>query len=150
MIKIIRTDSSNSDFKELVKLLDKELAVRDGDEHAFYAQFNKTVSLKNTVVAYWNNKLAACGAFRKYADQTVEIKRMYTIEESRGHGLASSVLQELEQWATELNFKKAILETGKKQPEAISLYKKHNYQIIPNYGQYQTVDNSVCFEKSLI
>ena len=36
-----RTISDNSDFKNLVALLDEDLAIRDGDEHAFYNQFNK-------------------------------------------------------------------------------------------------------------
>jgi putative acetyltransferase len=41
------------------------------------------------------------------------------------------------------------LETGKRQPEAIALYKKSGYKLIPNYGQYAAMDNSVCFEKEM-
>jgi putative acetyltransferase len=52
MISIKRTTSSDNDFQKLVALLDKDLAIRDGDEHAFYAQFNKTINIKNVVVAY--------------------------------------------------------------------------------------------------
>ena len=74
---------------------------------------------------------------------------MYTAPESRGKGIASQVLRELENWASELSYKKCILETGKKQPEAIGLYKKNGYKIIPNYGQYAGVDNSLCFEKEV-
>jgi len=50
---------------------------------------------------------------------------------------------------TELGYEKCILETGKKQPEAIALYKKNGYKLIPNYGQYAEVENSVCFEKEM-
>ena len=59
------------------------------------------------------------------------------------------ILKELERWAAKLNYSKCILETGKKQPEAINLYKKNNYTVIDNYGQYASVDNSVCFAKYL-
>ena len=38
---IIRTSSDHSDFIQLVRLLDADLKIRDGDEHAFYDQFNK-------------------------------------------------------------------------------------------------------------
>jgi len=69
------------------------------------------------------------------------------VPESRGKGAASRVLTELERWANELLYKKCILETGKKQPEAIALYKKNGYKLIPNYGQYAEIENSVCFEK---
>ena len=41
MITFIRTDSGNTDFVDLVRDLDAELRVRDGDDHAFFAQFNK-------------------------------------------------------------------------------------------------------------
>jgi putative acetyltransferase len=147
MIKIIRTDSGNQDFIELVKCLDADLAIRDGDDHAFYAQFNKTVNLKYVVVVYENEIPTACGALKEFAANTIEIKRMYTTPGCRGKGIATMVLAELEKWAAELSYKKCILETGKKQPEAIGLYKKNGYKSIPNYGQYAGIVNSVCFEK---
>lgn len=74
---------------------------------------------------------------------------MYTLPESRGRGIAAKVLSDLENWTKELSFKKCILETGKKQPEAIGLYKKNGYKLIPNYGQYAEVENSLCFKKEL-
>jgi putative acetyltransferase len=149
MLAIIRTDATNKDFATLIQFLDKELAVRDGDDHLFYAQYNKTAKLKYTVLAYDNNKPVASGALKEYDAETMEIKRMYCIEEGRGKGYATAVLNELENWAKELGYKRCILETGQKQPEAIALYKKCNYEIIPNYGQYADVYNSVCFQKIL-
>jgi len=55
----------------------------------------------------------------------------------------------LEHWAVELGYKKCVLETGKRQPDAIALYTKQGYESIPNYGQYMGMENSVCFEKEL-
>ena len=149
MIKIIRTNSDNQDFINLVKRLDADLAERDGKDHSFYAQFNKIDKIKYVVVAYENSKPIGCGAIKEYAPNTMEIKRMYTSPESRGKGIATKVLTELEIWATELSYEKCVLETGKKQPEAIGLYKKNGYKLIPNYGQYAEIENSLCFEKDL-
>jgi putative acetyltransferase len=149
MLKIIRTDSENKDFQELVRLLDADLAIRDGAEHGFYAQFNQINSIKNAVVAYENETAVGCGAFKKYDDETVEIKRMFVRPENRGRGAAVAILNELENWASESAFKFAVLETGKKQPEAIRLYQKSGYELIPNYGQYAGVENSVCMKKPL-
>jgi GNAT superfamily N-acetyltransferase len=146
---IIRTNSENTDFIELVKLLDADLAIRDGKDHSFYAQYNKIDKIKYVVVAYDNNKPIACGAIKEFAPQVMEVKRMYTLPENRGKGIAQKLLTELEIWAKELSCVKCILETGKKQPEAIQLYKKSGYNIIPNYGQYIGIENSVCFEKEL-
>lgn len=149
MMNIKRTDSSDIDFQGLVKLLDADLAVRDGEDHEFYHQFNSIDMLKNCVVAYSEGKAAGCGAFKPFSEDTVEIKRMYTDAEKRGRGIASEILNELEIWAKEEGYNKCVLETGIKQPEAIALYEKQGYSRIPNYGQYIGVDDSVCYEKKI-
>ena len=148
-LKIIRTGSENADFQKLVRLLDADLSIRDGAEHSFYAQFNKIDAIKNAVVAYEDQMAIGCGAFKKYDDETVEIKRMFVRPENRGRGAAQEILKDLEAWARESGFKFAILETGKKQPEAIRLYQKSGYEPMPNYGQYEGIENSVCMKKSL-
>lgn len=147
--KIKRTNSSDTDFQLLVKKLDAELAQRDGSEHSFFAQFNKTNSIKHIVVLYESDTAMGCGAIKEYDIETMEVKRMYVLPEKRGKGAATIVLKELEMWAKELGYSKCILETGKRQPEAIALYYKNNYLVIPNYGQYKNVENSVCFQKKL-
>jgi putative acetyltransferase len=149
MIHLLRTDSMHPDFVALVKLLDADLAIRDGADHSFYAQFNKIDKIKYVVVAYENGKELGCGAIKEYAPDTMEVKRMYVSPECRQRGIATKILAELEKWASELGYAKCILETGKKQPEAITLYQKKGYKQIPNYGQYAGVENSLCFEKKL-
>ncbi|MEH6405793.1 MAG: GNAT family N-acetyltransferase [Leeuwenhoekiella sp.] len=149
MMQFLRTDSTNSDFIKLVKHLDASLAITDGDEHAFYDQFNKIDSIKYVVVFYEAEKAIGCGAIKEFSQDTMEIKRMYVDPESRGKGIASKILNELENWAAELDYAKCILETGTRQIEAVALYKKNDYNRIANYGQYIGVENSLCFEKIL-
>jgi GNAT superfamily N-acetyltransferase len=149
MITLIRTDSGNKDFIRLVKDLDAYLAVSDGEEHSFYSQFNKVDLIRHVVLAYENNIPISCGAIKQYDPKTMEIKRMFTSSDYRGKGNAGLILSELENWASEMGFEKCILETGKRQTEAIGLYKKSGYDIIPNYGQYTGIENSVCFMKEL-
>ena len=149
MITVIRTNSENSDFRILVKFLDEELAVADGEEHLFYSQFNKIDKIKYVVIAFENEKAIGCGALKEYDKNTMEIKRMYVSASGRGRGIATRILTELEQWARELCFGKCILETGKRQPEAIRLYKKNGYILTPNWGQYEGIENSLCFDKVL-
>lgn len=149
MITIKRTNSDDADFRNLVRQLDKELAIRDGDEHGFYAQYNKIDAIKYVVVAYENETAVGCGAIKAFDENSMEVKRMFVPESQRSKGIATIVLKELETWTNELGFPKCVLETGLKQPEAIRLYEKNGYAQIPNYGQYIGMDNSVCFEKSL-
>ena len=149
MFLIQRTDSDNVSFRELVAMLDAFLAERDGEDHAFYAQFNKLDTIKNAVVCYADEEPIGCGAFKQYDETTVEIKRMFVKPSHRAKGAATKVLQELEKWAVENNFSAAILETVKSQPEAVALYTKNGYTIIPNFGQYKDVENSICMHKIL-
>ena len=149
LMKTLRTTSKNPDFQKLVKQLDDYLAVMDGEEHGFYDQYNKIDMLKNCVVIFDNDEAVACGAIKELDTKSMEVKRMFTLPEKRGKGLASAILRELETWSKELGYEKTVLETGKKQVEAVALYNKCGYKIIPNYGQYIGVDNSICFEKIL-
>ena len=149
MYTVKRTNSNNLDFQKLVVELDKDLAVKNGDTNDFFAQYNKIDLIQNVVVAYEANKAIGCGAIKEYENGVMEIKRMFVPVEMRGKGIAGRVLTELQIWAKELGYKKCILETSNKMIEAIGLYKKHNFKIIPNYGQYATIEDSICFEKQV-
>jgi GNAT superfamily N-acetyltransferase len=131
-------------------MLDAELAVRDGEDHAYYAQFNKIDMIKHAVIVYIDNVPCGCGAIKAFSKEAMEVKRMYVSPNFRCQGIAIMILNELEKWTLEEGYTKCVLETGYQQPEALALYKKCGYQIIPNYGQYEGIENSVCFEKKLI
>ncbi|WP_330745235.1 GNAT family N-acetyltransferase [Chryseobacterium sp. CP-77] len=146
---ILRTDSTNKDFQNLVKLLDATLSEHNGENDDFFAQFNTIDTIKNCIVVYIDDIPAACGAFKAFSEDTVEIKRMFTHPEFRKKGLGSAIVKELENWAAELNFKKAVLETSRDLKNAISVYEKSGFNRIPNYGQYIGVEQSVCYEKAL-
>ena len=149
MITIKRTTSNNEDFGNLVTQLDAYLRILDGEDHAFYAQFNKTSLLKNAVICYENDKPVGIGAYKEFETNVAEIKRMYTLPECRGKGIAKAILTELEIWAKEENYTTSILETGFLQVDAIGLYQKLGYEITENFGQYIGVANSVCMKKNL-
>ena len=147
MISTVRTTSDNKDFGDLVIQLDAYLRILDGEDHAFYAQFNKSNLLKNALVCYENDLAVGIGAYKEYDSETVEIKRMYTLPEYRGKGIAKAIVTELELWAKEEGYQLAILETGYLQKDAIGLYQKLGYEITENFGQYIGVENSVCMRK---
>lgn len=148
-MKLIRTTSDHPDFGQLVAELDAYLRVLDGDDHEFYAQFNKSSLLKNVLIVYKNEFPVGIGAYKEYDSQTAEIKRMYTRPDYRGQGIAKTIITELELWAKEEGYSMAILETGHLQKDAIGLYQKLGYEITDNFGQYIGVENSVCMKKSL-
>ena len=149
MHSIQRTTSENTDFQKLVFLLDEVLRSKDGEDHNFYAQHNTIDKIKHVVVIYQDTVAIGCGAFKEFNSNTVEIKRMFVHPDFTGKGIASTVLGALELWAGELNYTSCVLETGKNNPNAIALYRKSGYEIIPNYDQYENIETSVCLKKHL-
>ncbi len=149
MFTLKRTDSTDTDFQQMVRELDADLLVRNGDEQTFYNQFNKIDMIKYAVVAYNGDAPIGCGAIKAFGHDAMEVKRMFMQIPARGKGAAKAILTELENWAHDLNYKKCVLETGIRQQEAISMYEKGGYKRIPNYGQYEGLAHSLCYEKVL-
>ncbi|MDR2533777.1 MAG: GNAT family N-acetyltransferase [Tannerellaceae bacterium] len=149
MITIKRTNSANKDFRKLVGYLDDYLAKANRTPHSICKSCNKIDTIKHCIIIYSANEAVGCGAIREYSPDTMEIKRMFVVESERRRGIASIILNELEQWAKELNFGRCILETSNKLPQAIALYRMKGYSQIPNYGQYECLDSSICFSKDI-
>jgi GNAT superfamily N-acetyltransferase len=79
---------------------------------------------------------AAGGGFRAHAAGVCEVKRMWTDAAYRRQGLATKVLDALEDAAARAGYGRLVLETGPLQPEATALYVRRGYTSIPRYGRY--------------
>lgn len=150
MISIKKTDGNDADFRSLIALLDADLYARYGEIQKNYDKFNKVDFIKQVLVISEDEKPLACGAIKPFDDQSYEIKRVFTHPDGRGKGLATKIMSGLETWATELGARRVVLETGDRQDEAIKLYRKLGYSVIPNYTEYVGMEHSICFEKLLV
>ena len=148
-LKISKTTSENFDFITLIAALDKSLWERYPELKTNYWGNNILELNPNVVVIYLDDNPVACGCFKKYDKNTIEIKRMFVLPEARGMGLAQNILRELELWAHDLGYLFSVLETLYKQKEAIALYQKTGYTIVDNYEPYVGLDNSICMEKQI-
>ena len=147
--EFIRTTSEIIDFRSMVIAMDEDLILRNGETQKLYHQYNKIDHIDHAVVVYAENKPVGCSCFKRFDDQTIEVKRMFVLPEMRGNQLAARLLDELEKWALEEGFSKAVLETGLRQVEAIRLYTKAGYTLTENYGQYVGMADSICYRKEL-
>lgn len=144
-----RTHSGDADFRMLIKELDNDLRELNGDIMDVYDGHNVIDQIDTVVIAYQGDLPAGCGCFKKYGDNTVEIKRMYVRPNARGKGISKMILNELEAWAKSLGFAYVVLETGSKQQQALGLYNRAGYVNIPAYPPYIDLPDSICFKKSL-
>ena len=145
---LLKTSSDNPHFHLLVAQLNAHFSVLNGERDDFYAQFNNLDALKHVVLAYQDGKPIGCGAIKAFSDTAMEVKRMFVVPELRGQGIASSILNHLENWAVALGYSETVLETLKSGVTVVSMYAKNGYQVIPNYGQYKGVESSICMKKS--
>ncbi len=145
---LFKTTSENTDFQTLTLQFDEYLVDIDGDEKDFFAQYNQ-IYLDHVIVWYEEGQAVGCGAFKQYEDGVAEIKRMFVLPNQRRKGIAQAILNELELWAKNTGCHFCLLETSNKLTNAIALYRKSGYTIIPNYGQYIGVESSVCMKKTI-
>jgi GNAT superfamily N-acetyltransferase len=122
-------------------------------------------------VAYLGGEPVACGGWRtlshfaaardrartdgseiagtEFAEDVAEIKRVYAVPTVRGTGVAAALLGALEDSARAHGMRRMVLETGHRQPEAISFYGKRGYQQIANYGYYKDEPTCLSFGRDL-
>jgi putative acetyltransferase len=147
-MRLLRTNGENIDFNILVKELDSDLLERNKDIQKKYNSFNVLPNNVCVVVCYGIDDIIGCGCLKILENEsTVEVKRMFIRSIHRGFGYSKKILAELEKWAIEMEKNRMILETGKKQSEAISLYLSYGFKVIENYGKYKNIENSICMEK---
>lgn len=150
-MKYVCTDGKNPDFIALCALLDKYLNKIAGGEknRAQYIPHNSTEDIHDVVLAYDGASPAGCAAFKRYDGTTAEVKRVFVKKTYRGLGVARQLMALLEEKAREKGFKALILETGQPLVRAMGLYCSDGFAVIPNYGPYKNMPDSICMEKRI-
>ena len=150
-MRFIYTDGSNSDFIELCHCLDEFLnGLVGGEENrAEYIPYNQLDDIHDVIIAYDAANPVGSASFKKYDDECAEVKRVFVKQEYRGKGISSKLMELLENDAREQGYHYLVLESGEALVSAMALYRKIGYKIIPNYGQYKDMPNSICMKKKL-
>ena len=151
LLEFRNTNGEDPDFAMLCGKLDRALDEIVGIEYqrSKYDKFNQRDSIHDVVVAYHDGEPVACGAFKLFDDNHAEIKRVFVDPAHRHMGLGAELIRRLEAKAKMSGYRWCILETGRMLEAANALYKKAGYQMIPNYGQYEGMEDSVCMEHKI-
>ncbi|WIM95499.1 GNAT family N-acetyltransferase [Actinoplanes oblitus] len=95
-----------------------------------------------------DGRLVASAGWRRHGPDA-ELKRMFTLAEARGRGLARRMLTAIEESARAAGCARVILETGDKQPEAIALYESAGYRRIADFGYYKGHPGVLSYAKEI-
>lgn len=150
-MKFVYTNGGNSDFIELCHSLDNFLNELVGGEEnrSEYIPYNQLDDIHDVIVAYDNDIPVGIASFKKYDDECAEVKRVFIKQEYRGRGTSNKLMELLEKVAREKGYHYLILESGEPLVAAMALYRKMGYKVIPNYGQYKDMPDSICMKKKL-
>lgn len=147
----VRTDGKNEVFIENCRLLDMDLDRRVGRQikREKYQKFNQLDEIREAIVVYDHGRAVGGGAIRRYDDENIELKRVFVHNEYQGQGIGSRLVSLLIEWAAELGYRRMILETGELLAESCAVYKKLGFAVIPNYGPYADMPESLCMAKTI-
>lgn len=151
LIEFKRTDGKNKDFVENCRLLDMDLDRRVGKKikREKYEKYNQLDEIQEAIVVYNDNNAVGGGAIRRYNNEDIELKRVFVHTKYQGQGIGTKLVSLLIEWAAELGYKRIILETGELLEESCYVYKKLGFKVIPNYGPYVDMPESLCMARDL-
>ena len=152
-IEIRREEILSPVVQQLIAALNAELEERYPEEGANHFRLDPAEVADGRgafLVAYREGEPVGCGAVRRIEATVCEIKRMYTAPAARGNRIGRQVLMELEAEARRLGATRLVLETGPRQTEALALYRRAGFVEIPQFGEYEGCEFSLCMAKDLL
>lgn len=150
-MRYVYTNGDSTDFIELCRGLDcflNELA--GGEENRLeYIPHNRLDDIRDVIVAYDGDIPVGAVSFKRYNEECAEVKRVFVKPEYRGRGISRELMERLENAAREQGYRYMVLESGRPLAAAQALYQRIGYKVIPNYGPYKAMPDSVCMKKEL-
>jgi GNAT superfamily N-acetyltransferase len=146
------------DVAVLVAAVQREYVQRYGDEDATPVDPAELAPPRGFfTVGYVAGTPVACGGWRArdggsgepLQDGDAEVKRVFVRAAHRGRGYGRAVLAELERTAAAAGRRRAVLETGTRQHEAVALYTNARYAPMATFGLYRHSPNCRCYAKIL-
>jgi putative acetyltransferase len=151
-VSVVRADILSPIAQELIRALNAEMTARYPEDGATFFRLDADEVAEGWgafLIAYLGPRPVACGAVRRIDEGVGEIKRMYVSSDVRGRGIGRAVLAALEAEARGLGLRRLLLETGIRQAEALALYRRAGFSLIPPFGEYVHSPLSACMAKDL-
>lgn len=151
----IFTDEKNQDFIDLAKELWDEYYENAGCVVDKYQEVNNLDGKHFVILIFDNdnnneiNKPIACGSFKEFSKDCVEIKRVFVKKSYRNIGLATFIMEKLEKEAKNKNYTFCVLVTGVNNSSSKLLYKKLQYNLIEGFGIFKGDPDSICYRKRI-
>ncbi len=138
------------EVRALIAALNENLLALTPKEFTFQMTVEEMAAPDTTVfIARENGEAVACGALRRHADGTGEVKRMYTVPERQGRGIGGKILESIITQARREGFDRLVLETGDRHPAAWRVYERAGFKRCGPVLDYPDSPWSVFYEMEL-
>ena len=122
-------------IEEMIRIVNK-----DHCNYVFVAvEHSQVIGVIEVVIKYSIHK-----------DSYLIINTLAVLSKYQGQGIGTKLVSLLIEWAIELGYKRMILETGELLAESCAVYRKLGFKVIPNYGPYENMPESLCLAKDLV
>ena len=115
-----------------------------GEDQVYYTRYNESEDIEKVWVVFSDNLPVGCIAYRRKADGTGEVKRLYIKEENRGKGISKELLKMMEYHAKEQGCHTLFLDTRITLEPAVSLYRSYGFHIVFQQGLYIQMKKEIC------
>ena len=145
------TDGSHPAFQQFYAVTEAYYSriVGGKENRTGFIPFNVSAEIPFVLLAFADGQPVGCAGLKRYSDMDAEVKRLWVEQEYRGRHIASALMDQIEDKARELGFRRAVLQTRPIMPDAVKLYTKRGYALIPNYPPYDRLPGTVCYAKEL-
>ncbi len=145
------TDGSHPAFRHFYAVTEAYYSQLVGGKQnrAGFVPFNASAEIPDVLLAYADGEPAACVGLKRYSDADAEVKRLWVESAYRGRHIASALMDRIEEKARALGYRRVILQTRPLMADAVALYTKRGYALIPNYPPYDRLPGAVCYAKNL-
>lgn len=146
------TDGSHPAFRRFYAVTEAYYSrvVGGKENRAEFIPFNASAEIPVVLLAYADGQPVACAGLKPYSKADAEVKRLWVEPAFRGRRIASALMEQIEEKARALGYRRVILQTRPIMPDAVALYTKRGYALIPNYPPYDKLPGAVCYAKSIV
>ena len=119
------------------------------EKRSGFISFNASGLIPDVILAYCNGAAVGCAGIKRYSDTDAEVKRLWVEPDFRGRHIAASLMDQIEEKARQMGYRRVILQTRPIMRDAVKLYEKRCYALIPNYPPYDRLAGAICYAKKL-
>lgn len=142
-MKIVSMEAADERILELFSEHDDYMIGFLGGDQVYYTRYSEKEMIEKVWAAFAGEHPIGCIAYRKKAEGTGEVKRLYIREEYRGRGISRQLLKTLEDHAREQGCRSLFFDTRITLEPAVSLYRSYGFDIVFQQGLYIQMEKVV-------